>query len=809
MSQSSNGGGGAVRGAAGIVAVPPCTAALVVWRLDGELRLTIIAKASFVIVPEQPMALAEPEPIVTAEVHHGNSVARSIRLSTENAPRVPRTDVILTGHACAPEGQPTRWIPARLAVFRERALLDKTIYVYGDDAGNVPFERVPLVYERAHGGLGFRDNPLGTGILELSSRPNLVHPERADEVACFAPISRTWPARRRLLGAEVRKAAEAASPEIHAGFDWSYFQVAPLDQRIDGLHGDEWLVLEGMSATNPRVRSRLPSARAEARLFGLPGTPDGAPLALIADTLRVDADRMGCFVVWRADIAVPSEEALAGLRVVVGVETEQLAIQWPEARDTPDAPEIADPETDVIELDAEALVPLSTVTLEGTPPAKEEAPRPVVPFIAGTSSVLAAPSSAPRPLPRARFGETVAVTEEPAGAPSMPFVRPLPNVPPPQWAPVAPGPSIPHDTAALDTTPRPASSKPARVLRGKPGPLGIRLDAPAELALGVIAWGLVPARDCLAVIVKATSDIEPGAPAKLRSEAVPLTLDVLAEEGRVCVHPGDYAPFKVRADVVAVGSAHAPSGSAASMDVGFRFGHEGNSFDRSIRVFGDRRWQKGVAGLTPSPALPFTILPITYERAFGGPKHLSNPVGVGMVERFRSAAEPLLLPNLEDPDALLRVPSMRPPPACFAPAPSSWSARRGVERRSPWLRFPEDLDWTQHQIAPPRQQLCFLRGDEPFALTGMHRMHASLEGALPGLRARAFALSEGDRFAEVPLALDTVVIDADALTVTQVWRGVLPVESEARPDVLSVHALTEPVGKEGISLDQARGRFAS
>lgn len=804
MSQSANGGGAAARGAIGVVAVPPCTGGTVVWRHGGELRVTIIAKAAFVIVPEQPMVPAEPEPIITTEVHHGNSVARSVRLTAENAPRLVETDVLLTGHACAPEGQPVRWASARLAVFRDQALLDKSIYVYGDDAGAVPFERIPLVYERARGGLGFPDNPLGTGLLELSSRPNLVHPERADEVACFAPISRTWLARRRLLSGEARKAAESATPEIDEGFDWSYFQAAPIDQRIKGLRGDEWLVLEGMSATLPRVRSRLPSARAEARLFGLPGTPDGAPLALVADTLRVDADRMGCWVVWRADIAVPSEEALSTLRVMVGVETEQLAVRWP------DAPSLAAIEPEVIELDADVLVPVTTVTLDGGPSAPEEVARPVVPFVDSGPAVIVAPTPPPAPalaLAPSRFGETVAVTEEMvAGAPSMPFVKPLPNVPPPQWSPVAPLP--PQDTAALDTTPRPAAAPraPQPVLRGVPGPHGIRLDSSPDLALGVIPWGLAPARDCFTVIVKATSDIHPGEPARVRAEAVPLTRDVLAEEGRICVHPGDYAPFKVRADVVAVGHAHAPGGSAPRMDVVFRFGHEGRGFERTIRVFGERRWQKGVGGLEPSAPLPFTTLPITYDRAFGGPKLPANPIGVGLVERWPSADLPLL-PNLEDPDALLRVPSMRPPPACFAPVPLAWKQRVPADRRSPWRRFPEDLDWTSHQIAPPDQQLCFLRGDEPFALAGMHRLHASLEGTLPAVRARAFARRTGDRFAEVDLALDTVVIDADALTVTLVWRGVLPVEREAEPEVVSVHALIEPLGKEGITLDSAQQRF--
>jgi len=319
----------------GVVAIAPAAAAALPWRHGSALRLTVVVKAVFVIVPEGPMTPAQPEEIVRAEVHNGGSVARSVRLTADTAPRLPRADVLLTGHACAPEGQTARWMPVRLALFRERSLLDKTIYVYGDEGGTVPFDRVPLVYERAHGGLGFAENPLGTGTLELASKPNLVHPERATQVACFAPIARTWPARRRLVpSAEQRKALEAPIPEIADGFDWSYFQAAPADQRVDHLHGDEWLVLEGVSPTLPRLRSRFPSARAVALVHGLAGPfvpAQPVPVELAADTLRIDADRMACSLVWRGDIAVPSEQALADLRVVCGVEMEGLPIAWPSA----------------------------------------------------------------------------------------------------------------------------------------------------------------------------------------------------------------------------------------------------------------------------------------------------------------------------------------------------------------------------------------------------------------------------------------------------------------------------------------------
>ena len=77
----------------------------------------------------------------------------------------------------------------------------------------------------------------------------------------------------------------------------------------------------------------------------------------------------------------------------------------------------------------------------------------------------------------------------------------------------------------------------------------------------------------------------------------------------------DCAPLKVRADVLLTGHASAPGGSAPSMDVALRFGAEGNAFERQIRVFGDRHWQKKGATSRPSKPAPFDRMPISVTLA--------------------------------------------------------------------------------------------------------------------------------------------------------------------------------------------------
>ena len=63
------------------------------------------------------------------------------------------------------------------------------------------------------------------------------------------------------------------------------------------------------------------------------------------------------------------------------------------------------------------------------------------------------------------------------------------------------------------------------------------------------------------------------------------------------------------------------------------FKHQG-ALRAAIAVVGDREWRDGV----PSEPRRFTTLPLTFERAFGGPGYARNPVGRGyLIEATRDA----------------------------------------------------------------------------------------------------------------------------------------------------------------------------
>ncbi|MGK3969986.1 DUF2169 domain-containing protein [Sorangium sp. So ce118] len=306
-------------------------ATAVAWRSRGQLRVTVIVKATFAFAADAEMPRVEPQPVLPGEVHHGNNPGRSVRLTSDLAPHLDRADVLFTGHAHAPPGTPVRSLPVRLVISDEGGVvLDKELLVQ-DRAG---FQRMPLVYERALRGENDQENFLGVRATGDPADPeaNIIDPLQPARAAGFGPIARAWPARKRLLGATPRKALDAPIAELPDAFDWSYFQAAPPDQRVRHLRGGEWIELHGLHPTAPRLRMRLPEARGRARIHGLSasGAGEGQPLDLIADTLRIDGDEQRCTVVFRGSFPVPDEAALAAVAIVAGVELPGEPLAWPE-----------------------------------------------------------------------------------------------------------------------------------------------------------------------------------------------------------------------------------------------------------------------------------------------------------------------------------------------------------------------------------------------------------------------------------------------------------------------------------------------
>jgi hypothetical protein len=440
---------------ASIAAVGPVSVATAAWRERGALRVTAIVKVTLAFVEEGPMRLVAPRPIHETEAHHRDNPSRSIRAASDLAPYLPRAEVTLTGHAWAPDGVPTLRSVVGLSVSDARGsstLLDKRLTVFGEGATQ-PFDRMPLVYERAYGGMGHADNPLGVGAGSDTRQPNVVDPRDPRSTAGFGPIARAWPARRGALSPAQRRALDEGVAEIPEGFDGSYFQASPRDQRLDAIAGDEWIALHGLHPSRPIVRSKLPGARAFARVVAT-----GQVFALRADTLAIDADELCCCVTFRAAIDVPSGLPLDAMRLAGAVSVAGAPIDWTESRAAAPAAPVrvaSGGGTVVIEDHSPPESLEGTVTL---PPVEDRTRRETtLPFApnarpASTSTSAQTPipgapwSSVPaaKAEPRARFDETRVDVAPLADTYRLPVdaAEPPPPVPPPPLAPPPPPPVI-------------------------------------------------------------------------------------------------------------------------------------------------------------------------------------------------------------------------------------------------------------------------------------------------------------------------------------------------------------------------------
>ncbi len=336
-----------------------------------------------------------------------------------------------------------------------------------------------------------------------------------------------------------------------------------------------------------------------------------------------------------------------------------------------------------------------------------------------------------------------------------------------------------------------------------------------------IAWlpGKVrPPQDSLTLIVKGSFRLTPGQAAELDADDQPPPTGPAFHDDdpeRSPRYETDFAFFKPRADLLLVGTCHAPGGAPrpacrAAFGVGER--------QKSLAVIGDRYWVDG--GRATEPA-PFTTMPLRYEQSFGGAGFDANPLGKGAGRiRLADGREAWPLPNIEDPERLIRTPGDCPPAAGFGARAATWAERMtGMgtydetwqEARWPW--YPADFDWGCLNAAPADQQVeGYLKGDEALYFENLHPDHAEYRARLPGLRVRCLLHERADgqsAYREVPMNLDTLWVDMDAERLVLVWRGLTAARSAELEEMHQVLVVTEPLEQAAHAPESYLPRFAA
>ena len=297
-------------------------------------------------------------------------------------------------------------------------------------------------------------------------------------------------------------------------------------------------------------------------------------------------------------------------------------------------------------------------------------------------------------------------------------------------------------------------------------------------------------RDLWMVVVKGTFQVKPdGSTEPAAKQLKPnLAPKHRGEPDKTSLlHDVDFVLAKPNTDVLLEAHAYAPGGrEAPQVDVMMKAG----PIKRIARVFGDRTWKAGTFGVKLEAPKPFTKMPLTWERSFGGTDKIAenpklhdweprNPIGRGFAVR-PDYLQGQLAANIEDPTDLITSGKQRPKPMGFGPVDRVWMPRRKhagtydekwEKERMPL--YPKDYDVRFNQCAPEEQQAQgYLKGGELVELFNLSATGV-LKFRIPKVDL-AFQTRIGNETVDHRADLLTVTVEPDAPQVVLVWQATLP-----------------------------------
>ncbi|PRP95387.1 hypothetical protein ENSA5_39720 [Enhygromyxa salina] len=334
----------------------------------------------------------------------------------------------------------------------------------------------------------------------------------------------------------------------------------------------------------------------------------------------------------------------------------------------------------------------------------------------------------------------------------------------------------------------PRSKFVAGVLAALPSPLaptGLDMQITANTTgmaadLGVAAD--VEARDHCVIVIKGSFQADPAGAMTLLPEQPPpcATDEHYGDPATTSLRrANDFALYKPRAELLVDGFAHVPEGSPPVPEL--RVTLEVGERRKQVLVSGERVWVSNFGSASPSPPVPFTRMPLRFERAFGGPLEPRNPVGVGYhPKRSARDVDGLPVPNLEAPDERVERPDARTRPVGLGPLGRSWQPRlrhagtydaRWRSERCPFL--PDDFDARYFLSAPEDQHFDHFRGAERIRC---HHMAARpvVTYVLPTVRVPVHVFTATGPSRAGLAVLDTVILQPHLARAELVWRTSVP-----------------------------------
>lgn len=261
-------------------------------------------------------------------------------------------------------------------------------------------------------------------------------------------------------------------------------------------------------------------------------------------------------------------------------------------------------------------------------------------------------------------------------------------------------------------------------------------------------------------------------------------------------HESDLVWTKPACDVIVAGHAHAPAGLAARRwDCAVQLGQRRHA----LTVTGPRQWRHRWWGWQLDEPEATQQVRLDWGLAFGGDPTLGrrrnpdawadNPVGVGWYRSGCMRADQTYPAPQFEPLALpYRHFDRRHCAVGLSPLARWWPARaryagtygqRWRDQGGPWLA--DDFDLRFFNGAPPPLQAPYPSPGERLALAGLWPgPRAAVSMMLPlGFPLAEFHWTDGIDF-DVPMQLDTVLVDTDVPAVHLSWRLAVPQDRCAR-----------------------------
>lgn len=292
----------------------------------------VAVRGSFDIMPDGTLQIAEEqEDVVMAPEFSGDPLCSSLLNDTDLPQKKLATDVLIEGHAFAPNQQAVK----KLQVGFKVGKLAKILHVTGDRqwleaATGVsmsepqPFVKMPIIYERAYGGIdlssedpsehiGDARNPAGTGFADMAEQligkavPNIEYPNQLihnsnqqPSVAGFGPIAGHWEPRIKLGGTYDENWERTRQPLLAEDFDERYYQSAPIDQQVKGyLKGGEQVSVVNMTQEG-KLNFRLPRVSFALTTHFFDGTSESHRASL--NTVIIKPDQAKLVMVWHTHL---------------------------------------------------------------------------------------------------------------------------------------------------------------------------------------------------------------------------------------------------------------------------------------------------------------------------------------------------------------------------------------------------------------------------------------------------------------------------------------------------------------------------